>query len=265
MEQKFILNRLILITGALLVVLSMPVHAQLKAPQLKLFPSDVTAMLKETGETAKAMENSLKGVIGRFDEQTQRFNDKGCTPDSNEQACESMKEQISNTYQELLGIMQENLPKMKKNIEATSKSLGIRMHQQLGKRMTPSEIQKTLGEESLPDVTTGRFSLSKRFKEYYNLISSNQQQSLSVLAAEIYLDTSSVSEWIDLMEAEIGRQRTFLELGRMYGSITSKMFDTVDNVKNIIFGEEQGMSGTSQMPQKPEEPTEYKSHRELDW
>ena len=51
------------ITGVLLLATAMPLYAQSNAPQLKLFPRNVTDMLKETGETAKAMESSLKGVI----------------------------------------------------------------------------------------------------------------------------------------------------------------------------------------------------------
>ena len=256
MKQKSGLNRLIFITGLLLLVLTMPVYAQTGAPQLKLFPRDVTDMLKETGATARAMENSLRGVIGRFDKQTKLFEESSCAPDSSDQACKDIAEQISQTYQEMLDVMQESLPKMKQNIEATSKELGIRMRRQLGQKVSPAEIQNTLGKESKPEVTSGRFSLSKRFSQYHSLISSNQQ-SLTVLAAEIYLDTSSVAEWIDLMEAEIGRQQTIIELGRMYGSLTSEMVGTVDNVKNIVFGEEEIREGALSPPPLPEEAAEF--------
>ena len=258
MKQKSGLSKMICITGGILLMLALPLYALADAPQLTLFPRDVTDMLKETGATAKAMESDLRVVIGKFDKQTKLFEKSGCSGDSIDQGCKDMEEQIAQSYQEMLDIMQESLPKMKHNIKATNKVLGARMHKQLGLNKTPAEIQDTLGKESQPEVTTGRFSLSKRFSQYFKLISSDQQ-SLTVLAAEIYLDTSSVSDWIDLMEAEIGRQQTIIELGRMYGSISSEMLGTVDNVKNIVFGEEVASAGAGAAPPPPEEPADFVS------
>jgi len=227
------------IVGAVvLLAFHMPANAQTGAPQLKLFPRDVTEMLKETGETARAMENSLRGVIASFENQTTLFSQSGCDAGSDDPGCVQIAEQIAQNYQKMLDIMQENLPRMKRTIDATSTGLASRLRSQLGKNATPAQLQEILGPESQPDVTKGRFSLSKRFAQYYRLISS-QQQPLPTLAAEIYLDTSSVSQWIDLMEAEIGRQQTIIELGRMYGSVTPEMVKMVDNVKSIIFGEEE--------------------------
>jgi hypothetical protein len=245
-------NRLLVMPGVLVLALalaqSLPAAANTGAPQLKLFPRDVTEMLKETGETARAMESSLKGVIAHFESQTALFNQSGCSAGSEDPGCVELSGQIAQNYQKMLDIMQENLPQMKRTINATSKGLAARLRTQLGKNATPAQLQNTLGPQSQPVVAQGRFSLSKRFEQYYRLISSNQQ-SLATLASEIYLDASSVSEWIDLMEAEIGRQQTIIELGRLYGSVTPEMVRMVDNVKSIVFGEEETRGSVPAGPQ----------------
>jgi hypothetical protein len=262
-KQKNTLKRLVGITGALalMISLSIPAFARSNTPQLKLFPKDVTAMLKETGETARTMENNLRDVIGTFESQATLFTESSCDAGSQDPGCVQLSEQIAKSYQKMLDIMQDSLPQMKRTISATNNGLASRLRSQLGKNSTPAQLQDYLGPESQPEVVnrSSRFSLSKRFAQYYSLISSTQQP-LATLAAEIYLDTASVSEWIDLMEAEIGRQQTIIELGRMYGSVTPEMVKTVDNVKNIVFGEEDAR-GT--VPAGPvSESTEFQSNLE---
>ncbi len=207
-------------------------------PALKLFPQDVTEQLSLTGKVAKAMENELKDVIKGFETQLELSQATSCDQQSDEPGCQEIAKQIGDHYQKMLDIMKNNLPEMKSTIKATNKGIEKRLRTQLGRKSTPADIQRMLGNQAMPKVTKGRFSLSKRFEKYHRLISSGAKgSSLAKLASEIYLDSAEVIKWVDLMEAEMIRQETIIRLGRMYGTITPEMESTVDAVKNIIFGE----------------------------
>lgn len=206
------------------------------APRLNLFPRDVAEHLSNTGQTAKAMENRLKEVITGLDTQMRLYQASGCEG-SIDPGCEEIAKQMGEHYQEMLTIMQESLPEMKHSVVATNKAIQSNLRKELGKKTTPAGIQKMLSSKSKPKVVNGRFSLSKRFAKYHALIRAGNGNSLVKLAAEIYLDTSEVIKMIDLMEAEMTRQETIISLGRMYGTITPEMTNTVESVKSVIFGE----------------------------
>ncbi len=218
------------------------------APRLNLFPSDVTEHLSETGETARAMETELKGVIKGLETQMNLFKASDCEGSTGDPGCESISRQMGERYQEMLDIMKSSLPEMRSSIMATNKGIEKNLRKELGGKTTPADIQKMLGKKAKPKVIKGRFSLSARFAKYHDLISSGGEQSLAKLASEIYLDSKQVLEMIDLMDAEMARQETIIKLGSMYGTITPEMSDTVGAVKTVIFGEPEGESTLPEAP-----------------
>ncbi len=205
-------------------------------PTLKLFPRDVTDHLKNTGSVAKSMETDLKGVIGNLENQIQLYEASSCQG-SDDPGCQEIARQMGESYQGMLEVMKRSLPGMKSSIIATNKGIEANIRRELGKKTTPRGVQRLLGKQAVPKIYKHRFSLSKRFAKYHQLISTGARDNLATLAAEIYLDSNEVIRFIDLMEAEIAQQETVLELGRMYGTITPEMSSTVENVKVLIFGE----------------------------
>lgn len=218
------------------------------APRLNLFPKDVTEHLSETGETARAMESELKGVITSLETQMDLFKASECEGSTGDPGCEKITRQIADGYQKMLDVMKESLPEMKQSIMATNKGIEKNLRRELGGKTTPAEMQKMLAKKKKPKVIKGRFSLSARFAQYHSLVSSGGGQSLAKLAAEIYLDSKQVLEMIDLMDAEMARQETIIKLGSMYGTITPEMSGTVDAVKTVIFGEPEGESSLPEAP-----------------
>ncbi len=211
------------------------------SPRLKLFPREVTEHLKNTGRIAKQMETDLKGVILELENQMQLYTASGCE-NSSDPGCEEIAKQIGEKYNAMLDIMKASLPEMRNTIQITNAGIERNLRKELGKKATPADIQRMLSKKAKPKVYNGRFSLSKRFAKYHRLISSSSKNSLATLAAEIYLDSSEVINFIDLMEAEISREKIIIELGNMYGTLTDEMTSTVDSVKTVIFGEPEGES-----------------------
>ena len=82
--------------------------------------------------------------------------------------------------------------------------------------------------------------LSDRFKQYYSLVATNQKssnQSLAVVAADIYLDMEEASMLIAATQQEISRAALLEQLNQSFGMITPEMTAVVNGVKSILFGE----------------------------
>ena len=83
--------------------------------------------------------------------------------------------------------------------------------------------------------------LSQRFRQYYQLVASSStkaDQSLAVLASDIYLDMDETSVLIARTRQEIARATLIEQLNQSFGAITPEMMEVVGGVKSILFGDE---------------------------
>ena len=85
--------------------------------------------------------------------------------------------------------------------------------------------------------------LSERFKQYYQLVATSGakgDQSLAVLASDIYLDMEETSLLIQRTRQEIARASLMEQLNQSFGIITPEMIEVVGGVKTILFGDADG-------------------------
>ena len=231
------------------VVTSMTAGAQDNAPTIRLFPTTVVEDLRQTSSVAKEMETGLQEVIGRLDQQQQLYNESKCDGAESDPGCQRLAKQIGATYLEMLGIMEDRLPDMEHTVNNTRLSLEKRLRSELGNKMTPWTLQETLlgsnsaGTQKPSPTMRGRsgMRLSERFRQYYQLVASsgsNNDQSLAVLASDIYLDMDETSELIARTREEIARATLIEQLNQSFGTITPEMMEVVGGVKSILFGDE---------------------------
>jgi hypothetical protein len=219
-------------------------------PTIRLFPTTVVEDLKQTGNVARDMETGLQEVIGRLDQQQQLFVESKCDGAENDPGCQRLARQIGATYLDMLTIMEERLPDMEHTVNNTRISLERGLRNELGKKMTPWQLQETLigkaaantPSQSSPTLR-GRsgMRLSERFKQYYQLVAtsgSQSDQSLAVLASDIYLDMEETSVLIERTRQEIARATLMEQLNQSFGIITPEMMEVVGGVKTILFGDE---------------------------
>jgi len=230
------------------LLVSLAAHAA-DAPTIRLFPTTVVEDLRQTSSVAKEMETGLQEVIGRLDQQQQLYQQSKCDGAENDPGCQRLAKQIGATYLDMLGIMEERLPDMEHTVNNTRTSLEKRLRSELGNKMTPWTLQETLlggnpQESAAPSPTMrGRsgMRLSERFKQYYQLVassSSQTDQSLAVLASDIYLDMEETSLLIARTREEIARATLIEQLNQSFGAITPEMMEIVGGVKSILFGDE---------------------------
>jgi len=248
-DRTFVLNVAIGISIIISLTFSVPTHANTDSPTIRLFPTTVVEDLRQTSAVAKEMETGLQEVIGRLDQQQQLYLESKCDGAEDDPGCQRLAKQLGATYLDMLGIMEERLPDMEHTVNNTRLSLEKRLRSELGNKMTPWMLQETLlggnpQETSAPSPTMrGRsgMRLSERFKQYYQLVassSSQSDQSLAVLASDIYLDMEETSELIARTREEITRATLIEQLNQSFGAITPEMMEIVGGVKSILFGDE---------------------------
>jgi hypothetical protein len=225
-------------------------YANTNAPTIRLFPTTVVEDLRQTSSVAQEMETGLQEVIGRLDQQQQLYDESKCDGAEDDPGCQRLAKQIGATYLDMLGIMEERLPDMEHTVNNTRNSLEKRLRSELGNKMTSWTLQETLLNGNPQETATtvspsmrGRsgMRLSERFKQYYQLVassSSQSDQSLAVLASDIYLDMEETSALIARTREEIARATLIEQLNQSFGTITPEMMEVVGGVKAILFGDE---------------------------
>jgi hypothetical protein len=233
-------------------VLAITQRANASTPTIRLFPTTVVEDLKQTGNVARDMETGLQEVIGRLDQQQALYVESKCDGAENDPGCQRLARQIGATYLEMLTIMEDRLPDMEHTVNNTRLSLEKGLRNELGKKMTSWTLQETLiggkadAATAQPAPTLrGRsgMRLSERFKQYYQLVATSGakgDQSLAVLASDIYLDMEETSLLIQRTRQEIARATLMEQLNQSFGIITPEMIEVVGGVKSILFGDAEG-------------------------
>jgi uncharacterized protein YaiE (UPF0345 family) len=234
----------------IVMIPALQADAQSDAPTIRLFPTTVVEDLRQTSSVAQEMETGLQEVIGRLDQQQQLYNESKCDGAEDDPGCQRLAKQVGATYLEMLGIMEERLPDMEHTVNNTRLSLEKRLRTELGVKMTSWTLQETLlggnsktGASAPSPRMRGRsgMRLSERFDQYFKLVassSSQSDQSLAVLASDIYLDMQETSELIARTREEIARATLIEQLNQSFGTITPEMMEVVGGVKSILFGDE---------------------------
>ena len=217
-----------------------------KRPRINLFPTSVVESLSETSRAARDMESGMYEVVARLDKQQQAYTSTQCEG-SDDKGCVQLRKAIRGSYKEMLGVMQASIPEMRSTLDATANSMGASLRSEIGRKMTPGDVQRILAGRSpssqvIPGLSTSpsrQGKLSKMFSRYYELVKrgGKQADALPVLASQIYLDSMQSLYFLDLIEAEIGSQSTELVLELEWGELTDQISATVTDVKALLWGE----------------------------
>lgn len=252
----------------------MPIGAYATAPTIKLFPTTVLEEIRHTGSVAQEMETGLQTVIARLDQQQKLYIDSKCEGAVDDPGCARLAKQMGQTYLEMLSIMEDRLPAMEAAVNSTTDSLERRLRSELGRKMTPWQVQEMLlGKSNSTAVDRSQPSmrgrsgmrLSTRFSQYYQLVARSNSQSgssLAVIASDIYLDMREASVLIARTREEISRATLMEQLNQSFGTITPEMQAVVSGVKEILFGEVE-IDGPASAPPTATARSAYSSPLEL--
>jgi hypothetical protein len=225
---------------------ALPQQASETRPKINLFPTSVVESLSETSRAARDMESSMYEVVAKLDKQKQAFESTHCE-NSEDAGCVQLRKAIRGTYKEMLDVMQQSIPRMRSSLDITASSMGASLRSEIGRKMTPGDVQRILAGRSASTRGAAAFNanpsrqgkLSKMFSRYYELVKrgGRQADALPVLASQIYLDSMQSMYYLELIEAEIGSQSTELVLELEWGELTDQISATVTDVKTLLWGE----------------------------
>jgi hypothetical protein len=226
--------------------LAVPVNNSELRPRINLFPTSVVESLSQTSRAARDMESDMYAVVARLDKQKQAYESTHCD-NSDDRGCVQLRKAIRGSYKEMLDVMQASIPEMRGSLDSTVDSMGSSLRGEIGRKMTPGDVQRILGGrtgsvQGMPAASSSasrQGKLSKMFSRYYELVKRGGKQSdaLPVLASQIYLDSMQSLYYLDLIEAEIGSQSTELVLELEWGELTDQISSTVTDVKALLWGE----------------------------
>jgi hypothetical protein len=214
-------------------------------PAINLFTPMSIESLSATSKSAKALESSLESLIEKLETQSSLYEAANCSV-SNDSGCQKLLRGMKETYRSLLVEMQDHIPEIRESIEVTRDSLANQMQMELGRKMTPGDLQRLLaGRNGASDPFQSQRSstkggrLSGLFEGYYKLVKRNgaAADSGAVLASELYLDSMYSAKYLDLIEAEIDSQQTELLLELEWVDLTAQMDGTVGSVKRLLWGD----------------------------
>ena len=228
------------------VAQAVPAGSMEARPKINLFPTAVVESLSETSRAARDMESGMYEVVAKLDKQKQAYDSTHCD-NSEDRGCVELRKAIRASYKEMLDVMQSSIPAMRTSLDATATSMGTSLRSEIGRKMTPADVQRILAgrsasNQALPRSvarTARQGKLSKMFSRYYDLVrrGGKQADALPVLASQIYLDSVESLYFLDLIEAEIGSQSTELVLELEWGELTDQISATVTDVKALLWGE----------------------------
>ncbi len=253
-----------------LVAFAVTVASAAEPPAIRLFPTTVVENVKETGRVARDMETNLQGTIEELDRQWQLYRESKCEGSEGDPGCQQIAKQLGEKYLEMLSHMETELPRIEASVQATTDSLERRLSLELGQKRTARGLQQVLVDETsrssrLPAARGSRRSggrLSERFRQYYKLVvqaDAGRGGSVALVAADIYLDSKEVLQLIELTREEINRSRLMIELRNGFGTVTPEMSEVVSGVRNVLFGEDVGLTGGEAMAPAGTLPEEYRS------
>jgi len=205
--------------------------------------------LQASADSAKAMESSMESIVAQMDNQMQLYNDSKCEASDADAGCNQIKKGINATYMKMLGEMEAQLPTMKRAMKSTAKKLGGNIRTELGRKMTPLDMQRVIQGKKGSSKRTSRTSgkrqgrMSQMLNKYHKMISisSNKGQNQAMLAAEIYADSVETLEYIELIQMEINQSKMLGGIGTIWnGEPSEQMMETVGSVKALLFGEADG-------------------------
>jgi hypothetical protein len=245
------LKQSLLVLACSWALAAVPSHARVNEPaelrpKINLFPTSVVENLSATSRAARDMESGMYEVVAKLEKQKHAYESTACE-NSGDPGCLQLRKAIRGSYKEMLDVMQASIPKMRASLDSTVDSMGTSLRSEIGRKMTPGDVQRILGGRtasvqglsSVQSSSSRQGKLSKMFARYYELVKRGGQQSdsLPVLASQIYMDSMQSMYFLDLIEAEIGSQSTELVLELEWGELTDQISATVTDVKSLLWGD----------------------------
>lgn len=252
----------LLTAGVFALSLTSQAMATSNAPTLNLIPVTAVESIKLSAEAARNMENSLGTVIEQIEAQKAMFESAKCEGAVSDEGCDAIFSNLGQSYKELLLALQSELPELSKQLNVTATSIETQLRKELGKNMTPVDIQRLISGKRQSGVRPLRARQGSSSHNMVSLLtgmaqaisSSGYSENAAVVASDIYVNMTLALDQIDMMQADINQSLATIDTSIAFGQLSPSQLNTVAAVKTMLFGEFEESSLPS--AQALEEPAE---------
>jgi len=208
----------------------------ISAPTIDLIPNDVSDDLKATAKTSVNMEKELTVIIQGFETHLKAHTKELCDSRASDR-CADIIQSIQQKYKKMLQVSQQYLGKKHRQIRRIHDQQGQHLKRQLG-RLSPFGLQQQLHQF---DQKKGERGFSDSVGAIASLVHTDGKP-LALKSSNLYLTNLAELKKIKGTLANISGQLQTIDLPRRQASrITPKMIALLDEVKNIVFREEQAV------------------------
>jgi hypothetical protein len=208
------------------------------SPTLNLLPKDYSSYANEVNAVTRQMGGSIDQHLATISKQT-RFYKETCGDDSGieDKGCAKAREAVANSYVEVLTVVGNSLPVMRKKMQEMSKMLKSSIRKNVGKQNLPALMEMTSGKGT---ARSGSRRINKSRKRSFASIGHKLQKLLKLkgggpaFAATEYLDLQDALGSLEGLEAAIESERAYVSLNKQVMMITPEMEFMVSEIDAII-------------------------------
>ncbi len=230
-------------------------------PSINLIPVTAIESIKQSTSTAKSMENRLSEVITKIENNKKLFDSSKCEGAIADKGCDQLRDSMSESYKAFLEVLSEELPSLGKQLSVTAKSIEKQLKKELGKGMTPLDIQRLVagrtsqGKKPLRARTSNNsHAMVAMLENISSAVSTGGHGDVpAVVASDIYVNMRVAAEQIEGLQMDINQSLATIDTYSAFGQLSESQLDTVASVKAMIFGDVDGSSLPAPIEESEEE------------
>lgn len=196
-------------------------------------PPEVTDNLGKTREMIMQVQDSMATNVHDLETMMKTYKET-CEGDSRDRGCAEMLNQVKQQYLQVLKTLEKEMPKIKGTISQTADQLGQTIKAKTRHQSIKDLYEDVSTKNALPPI---RGPLSKKLNEIVGLMRQGHggvDVSPMELSLQTQADLIASADALNYLEAEITRQRLFVETVVTFGDL-SPMIGTVMGSVSEIF------------------------------
>ena len=216
--------------------------AQGSGPAVSLLPSGVQEGVKYTRERTEQMTEQLEPLISDLQKQYETYTTMSCDGAIDE-GCQQIRSNIGQQYGKLTKRVSSELPEIERRTQEALKTLGERLRSQVGRNMTPRDVQESLAKTGAAEREGTRASrrprrqrlgVARNFQALVGALAGigDRENQMSV-ATDWYVELDGMLEVIQLAQTSIASAVPWTD---GVGVVDERMIGTVNAVATMLFG-----------------------------
>jgi len=190
---------------------------------------DVKEKIKESVKLVGKVDESVAPKVKELDKIFQMY--ASCKGKEEDKGCVQLKEQIGEKYAEVLKSIGDVLPKMKKTLTSTTRSLGRSIEAKTRRSDVKSLYENISKKSAIPKV---RGPLSKKLSELLESLGGSSNMSILELSLQTQGDLIAASETLEFLESKVSQLALMVELGQELPILSEEMASVMKGVADLF-------------------------------